>query len=139
MKAILLVATILLSLVGQNLPTQNRPPAPIQGQPPAPPTQNKQGPTLIIEEVIFEGNNVFSGAELSNQLRLVGANVFLRRLGRRNVYTRARFQDDAARLLRFVNERGYLNDGGGEQMGRFIKTVDGARAAGDGPVVRISS
>src|SRR5215510_10450719 len=134
MKAILLVATILLSLVGQNLPTQNRPPAPIQGQPPAPPTQNKQGPTLIIEEVIFEGNNVFSGAELSNQLRLVGANVFLRRLGRRNVYTRERFQDDAARLMRFMTDRGYLNAAVGEPKVRFINIADAARTTGDVPV-----
>ena len=86
MKAILLVATLLLSLAGQNPPIQSRPSTPDQGQPPIPPTQDKQGPTLVIEEVIFEGNNVFSSAELGSQLRLVSADVFLRRFGRRNVY-----------------------------------------------------
>jgi len=137
MKAILLVATILLSLVGQNPPPLNRPPVPTQGQPPASPTQNKQGPTLVIEEVIFEGNNVFSGAELSNQLRLVGANVFLRRLGRRNVYTRERFQDDAARLMRFMTDRGYLNAAVGEPKVRFINIADAARTTGDVPILLI--
>src|SRR5215813_12852442 len=137
MKAILLVATILLSLVGQNPPPLNRPPVPTQGQPPASPTQNKQGPTLVIEEVIFEGNNVFSGAELSTQLRLVGANVFLRRLGRRNVYTRERFQDDSARLMRFMTDRGYLNAAVGEPKVRFINIADAARTTGDVPILLI--
>src|SRR5215475_6433294 len=128
MKAILLAATILLSLAGQN-PSQDRQatpdeqdpqilqPAPaaqqsissIQDKQPPTPAQDAQGPNLVIEEVIFEGNNAFSSAELSRQLRLVSADVFLRAFGRRNVFTRERFQEDAARLTRYMTDRGYLN------------------------------
>src|SRR5262249_15169635 len=134
MKAILLVATILLSLTGQNPPIQSRPSAPVQGQPPVPPTQTNQGTTLVIEEVIFEGNKVFSNAELSSQLRLVGANIFLRRLGRRNVFTRERFQEDASRLMKYMTDRGYLNASVGEPKVRFINLADAARTSGQIPI-----
>src|SRR5262249_22069535 len=133
MKASLLAAIILLSLAGQN-PFQDRqaqdkqavsddqgaqdlqtstltqqPTPPLQGKQPPAPSQNAQGPNLVIEEVIFEGNNVFSSAELGGQLRSVGVNVFLWGFGRRNVFTRERFQEDAARLMRYMTDRGYLN------------------------------
>src|SRR5262249_56295225 len=104
MKAILLAATILLSLAGQNpsqdkqaapddqsaqnlqpTPTTQQPTPPIQGKQPPTPAQDAQGPNLIIEEVIFEGNKVFSSAELSRQLRRVGADVFLRAFRRRTL------------------------------------------------------
>ena len=153
MKAILLAATILLSLAGQN-PSQDKqaatddqgvqsllstPPAqqptpPTQGQQPPTPAQDSQGPNLVIEEVIFEGNNVFSSAELSRQLRRVSADVFLRAFGRRNVFTRERFQEDAARLMRYMTDRGYLNASVGEPKIRFINIADAARTTGDVPV-----
>jgi outer membrane protein insertion porin family len=153
MKAILLAATILLSLAGQN-PSQDKqattndqgvqslqsaPPAqqptPItQGQQPPVPAQDSEGPNLVIEEVIFEGNNVFSSAELSRQLRRVSADVFLRAFGRRNVFTRERFQEDAARLMRYMTDRGYLNASVGEPKIRFINIADAARTTGDVPV-----
>src|SRR5262249_56002568 len=106
MKAILLAATILLSLAGQNLSqdsqsaqddqsaqnlqptsTAQQPTPPIQGKQPPTPAQDAQGPNLVIEEVIFEGNKVFSSAELSRQLQRVSADVFLRPFVRRNVLT----------------------------------------------------
>jgi outer membrane protein insertion porin family len=153
MKAILLAATILLSLAGQN-PSQDKqaatddqsvqslqstsptqqPTPPTQGQQPPIPAQDSQGPNLVIEEVIFEGNNVFSSAELSSQLRRVSANVFLRSFGRRNVFTRERFQEDAARLMRYMTDRGYLNASVGEPKIRFINIADAARTEGDVPV-----
>jgi outer membrane protein insertion porin family len=142
-----------LSLAGQN-PSQDKQAAPddqgaqsLQPAPPAqlptlptqdpqPPTpaQDSQGPDLVIEEVIFEGNNVFSSAELSRQLRRVSANVFLRAFGRRNVFTRERFQEDAARLMRYMTDRGYLNASVGEPKIRFINIADAARTTGDVPV-----
>ncbi|HEU0184561.1 MAG TPA: BamA/TamA family outer membrane protein [Blastocatellia bacterium] len=157
MKAILLAATIYLSFAGQN-PSQDKsvapddqgvknrqtvslaqPPAPpLQGQQPrqgpATPAQEPQGPNLVIEEVIFEGNNVFSSWELARQLRLVSPNIFLRGFGRRNVYTRERFQEDAARLTRYMTERGYLNAAVGEPKIRFINIADAARTSGDVPI-----
>src|SRR5882672_400694 len=157
MKAILLAATILLSLAGQN-PFQDKqaqdkqavsddqgardrqtttltqqPAPPIQGKQPTTPAQDAQGPNLVIEEVIFEGNNVFSSAELRSQLRRVGVNVFLWGFGRRNVYTRERFQEDAARLMRYMTDRGYLNASVGEPKIRFINAADAARTKGDVP------
>lgn len=126
MKGILLAATILLSLAGQN--------PPIQSQQPSTPAQHNQGPKLVIEEVIFEGNNVFSSAELSRQLQLVRADVFLRRFGRRNVFTRDRFQEDVARLMRYMTDRGYLNASVGEPKIRFVNIADAARTTGDVPI-----
>src|SRR5262245_5138054 len=153
MKAILLAATILLSLAAQNpshdkqaatddqgaQSLQPNPPAqqsapPTQGQQPPTPAQDSQGPNLVIEEVIFEGNNVFSSAELSRQLRRVSADVFLRAFGRRNVFTRERFQEDAARLMRYMTDRGYLNASVGEPKIRFINIADAARTTGDVPI-----
>jgi outer membrane protein insertion porin family len=153
MKAILLAATILLSLAGQNpsqdeqaapgdqgaqnlqpTPTAQQPTPPIQGKQPPTPAQDNQGPNLVIEEVIFEGNNVFSSAELSRQLRRVGADVFLRAFGRRNVFTRERFQEDAARLMKYMTDRGYLNASVGEPKIRFVNIADAARTTGDVPV-----
>src|SRR5262245_12036170 len=134
MKAILLVATILLSLAGQNPLIQGRLSTPDQGQAPIPPAQVKQGPTLVIEEVIFEGNKVFSSAELSSQLRLVRADVFLRGFGRRNIFTRERFQEDAARLMKYMTDRGYLMASVGEPKVRFINIADAARTSGDVPI-----
>jgi len=153
MKAILLAATILLSLAGQNpsqdklaaqddqgaqnlqpTPTTQQPTPPIQGKQPSTPAQDAQGPNLVIEEVIFEGNNVFSSAELSRQLRRVSADVFLRAFGRRNVFTRERFQEDAARLTRYMTDRGYLNASVGEPKIRFVNIADAARATGDVPI-----
>ncbi|HEX5081991.1 MAG TPA: hypothetical protein VFY40_08095, partial [Blastocatellia bacterium] len=71
MKAILLAAIILLPLAGRNSSQDNqtvslaRPAAaPLEGQQTPAPSQDQQGPNLLIEQVIFEGNNVFSGAEL---------------------------------------------------------------------------
>jgi len=146
MKAILLAAIILLSLAGQN-PFQDRqvapedhaeenlrPTAPLQGQQPPAPSQDVQGPNLVIEEVIFEGNKVFSSVELIRQLRRVSPNVFLRGFGRRNVYTRERFQEDAARLMRYMTDRGYLNASVGEPKIRFVNIADAARNTGDVPV-----
>jgi outer membrane protein insertion porin family len=156
MKAILLAATISLSLAGQNPPQDNRfkqaaqdgqsdqsqqtaPLAqqtspPIQGAQAPAPAQDSQGPTLVIEEVIFEGNNVFSSAELGRLLRRVSADVFLRRFGRRNIFTRERFQEDAARLLRYMTDRGYLNASVGEPKIRFVNMADAARTTGDVPI-----
>ncbi len=125
MKAILLAATISLSLAGQN---------PYFSLPHFSVPQNGQGPNLVIEEIIFEGNNVFSSAELRSQLRLLNPDVFLRRLGRRNVFTRERFQEDAARLMRYMTDRGYLNASVGEPKIRFINVADAARTAGDVPI-----
>ncbi|HEY7182684.1 MAG TPA: BamA/TamA family outer membrane protein [Blastocatellia bacterium] len=150
MKAILLAATISLFLAGQN-PFQDKQSvsddqggpdtrlaqqgaATIQDKQSQTPSQDAQGPNLIIEEVIFEGNKVFSSWELSRQLRLVGMNVFLRGFGRRNVYTRERFQEDAARLMRYMTERGYLNASVGEPKIRFVNVADAARTSGDVPV-----
>src|SRR5262245_1911360 len=153
MKAILLAATILLSLAGQDPPqdkqaapddqraqilqpttTTQQPTPPIQGKQPPTPAQDNQGPNLVIEEVIFEGNNVFSSAELSRQLRRVSADVFLRAFGRRNVFTRERFQEDVARLMRYMTDRGYLNASVGEPKIRFINIADAARTTGDVPI-----
>jgi len=153
MKAILLAATLLLSLAGQNLShdrqaaqddqsaqnlqptfTAQQPTPPIQGKQPPTPAQDAQGPNLVIEEVIFEGNKVFSSAELSRLLRRVGANVFLRAFGRRNVFTRERFQEDAARLTKYMTERGYLNASVGEPKIRFVNMADAARTTGDVPI-----
>jgi outer membrane protein insertion porin family len=153
MKAILLAATILLSLAGQNpsqdnhvaqnglsvqnlqpIPTTQRPSPPNQGQQPPAPAQDAQGPNLVIEEVIFEGNKVFSSAELSRQLRRVSADVFLRAFGRRNVFTRERFQEDAARLTKYMTDRGYLNASVGEPKIRFVNIADAARTTGDVPI-----
>src|SRR5262245_58795926 len=153
MKAILLAATILLSLAGQN-PSQDKsaapddqgaqslqlaPPAqqptpPTQDPQPTTPAQDSQGPDLVIEEVIFEGNNVFSSAELSRLLRRVSADVFLRAFGRRNVFTRERFEEDASRLMRYMTDRGYLNASVGEPKIRFINMADAARTTGDVPI-----
>jgi outer membrane protein insertion porin family len=119
----------------QNLQTTTpaqQPAPPIQPQ--QPPAQDNQGPNLVIEEVIFEGNNVFSSAELSRQLRRVSADVFLRAFGRRNVFTRERFQEDAARLMRYMTDRGYLNASVGEPKIRFINIADAARTSGDVPI-----
>jgi outer membrane protein insertion porin family len=126
MKALLLVATMLLSLPGQK--------APPQGKQPLPPAQDKQGPTLQVEEVVFEGNQVFTSVELKRQLQLVGEDIWLRRFGRRNVYTRERFQEDAARLLRYMTGRGYLRASIGEPKIRFINNEDAARTSGDVPI-----
>ena len=153
MKAILLAATLLLSLTGQNLSqdrqsaqddqsaqnlqptsTAQQPTPPIQGKQPPTPAQDAQGPNLVIEEVIFEGNKVFSSAELSRQLQRVSADVFLRAFGRRNVFTRERFQEDAARLMRYMTDRGYLNASVGEPKIRFVNMADAARTTGDVPI-----
>jgi outer membrane protein insertion porin family len=138
MKAILLAAIILLPLAGQNSSQDNQAvslaqPAtePLEGQQTPAPSQDQQGPNLLVEQVIFEGNNVFSSAELNSQLRLVGVNVFLWGFGRRNVYTRERFQQDAARLMRYMTERGYLNASVGEPKIRFINIADAAKTRGD--------
>src|SRR5262245_12824280 len=138
MKAILLAATILLPLVGQNSSQDNQTvslaqpaTAPPEGQQTPAPSQEQQGPNLLIEQVIFEGNNVFSSAERIRQLQLVGVNVFLWGFGRRNVYTRERFQQDAARLTRYMTERGYLNASVGEPKIRFINIADAAKTKGD--------
>src|SRR5262249_624873 len=135
MKALLLVATILLAPSWRNPPPQiPQIPQTPQGKPPAPPPPDKQGPTLVIEEVIFEGNSVFSSEELSRQLRLVGAEVFLRRVGRRNTYTRERFQEDAVRLLKYMTDRGYLRASIGEPKIRFVNIADASRTTGDVPI-----
>jgi outer membrane protein insertion porin family len=126
MKALLLAATILLSLTGQK--------APPQGKQPLPPAPEKQGPTLEVEEVVFEGNKVFTSEELKRQLQLVGEDVWLRRFGRRNIYTRERFQEDAARLLKYMTGRGYLRASIGEPKIRFINIADAARTSGDVPI-----
>jgi outer membrane protein insertion porin family len=132
MKALLLAATMLLSLAGQR--------ASLQGKQPSPPAPNKEdkqdkkGPTLEVEEVVFEGNKVFTSEELKRQLHLVGEDVWLRRFGRRNVYTRERFGEDAARLLRYMTGRGYLRALIGEPKIRFINTEDAARTSGDVPI-----
>src|SRR5215475_5099219 len=150
MKAILLAATISLFLAGQN-PFQDKQSvsddqgghdmrlaqqgaAPIQYKQSQTPSQDEQGPNLVIEEVIFEGNKVFSSWELGRQLRRVGVNVFLWGFGRRNVYTRERFQEDAARLMRYMTERGYLNASVGEPKIRFVNVADAARTSGDVPI-----
>jgi outer membrane protein insertion porin family len=132
MKALLLAAIILLSLAGQKAPPQGKQPLP-----PAPDKEDKQekkGPTLQVEEVVFEGNQVFTSEELKRQLHLVGEDVWLRRFGRRNVYTRERFQEDAARLLIYMTGRGYLRASIGEPKIRFINTEDAARTSGDVPI-----
>jgi outer membrane protein insertion porin family len=126
MKALLLAATILLSLAGQQSPPQNK-----QPQPPVP---DKPQPTLEIEEVVFEGNQVFTSEELKRQLHLVGEDVLMRRFGRRNFYTRERFQADAASLLRYMSGRGYLRASIGEPKIRFINIEDAARTSGDVPI-----
>jgi outer membrane protein insertion porin family len=128
----------------QTNPTQTR-----QGQPPAqdqqaqaPPQGQqqgqqqgpRQGPTLLVEEVIFEGNQVFSSEELKRQLRLVGEAGVLRRFGQRNVYTRERFQEDAARLLKYITDRGYLRASIGEPKIRFVNIADAAKTTGDVPI-----
>jgi outer membrane protein insertion porin family len=126
MKALLLAATMLLTLAGQKaLP---------QGKQPLPPAQDKKGPTLEVEEVLFEGNKVFTSEELKRQLHLVGEDVWFRRFGRRNVYTRERFQEDAARLLVYMTGRGYLRATIGEPKIRFINIEDAARTSGDVPI-----
>src|SRR5262245_46126184 len=144
MKALLLDAIMFLSLVGQSRPlqaqqppppTQNKqPPSPAQGKQTPAPDQDKQGPTLVVEEVIFEGNSVFSSQELSRQLLLVGADIFLKRLGRRNVYTRERFQEDAARLMKYMTDRGYIRAAIGEPKIRFVNIADAAKTTGDVPI-----
>ncbi|MGE0128096.1 MAG: outer membrane protein assembly factor [Blastocatellales bacterium] len=111
-----------------------------QGQPPTPSQQQGQqqgqqkGPTLLVEEVIFEGAKVFSSAELKNQLRLVGEAGLLRRFGQRNVYTRERFQEDAVRLLKYMSDRGYLRATIGEPKIRFVNIADAAKTSGDVPI-----
>src|SRR5262249_10636568 len=118
----------------QPTPTAQQPTPPIQDKQPPTPAQDAQGPNLMIEEVIFEGNNVFSSAELSRLLRRVSADVFLRAFGRRNVFTRERFQEDAARLMRYMTDRGYLNASVGEPKIRFVNIADAAKTTGDVPV-----
>jgi outer membrane protein insertion porin family len=132
MKALLLAATMFLALAGQTAHSQTRQPLP-----PAPDKEDKQdkkGPTLQVEEVVFEGNNVFTTEELKRQLHLVGEDVWLRRLGRRNVYTRERFQEDVARLLKYMTGRGHLRALVGEPKIRFVNTEDAARTSGDVPI-----
>jgi outer membrane protein insertion porin family len=126
MKVLLIAATILLSLAGQKAHPQTKQPLP--------PNQDKTGPTLEVEEVLFEGNKVFSSEELKRQLHLVGEDVWLRRFGRRNVYSRERFQEDAARLLKYMTGRGYLRATVGEPKIRFINIEDAARTSGDVPI-----
>src|SRR5678815_5077363 len=161
MNALLLTTAIFLSLTGQFPipqtpiqlpPPQQLPPQPTPQQPPAqqPPTQQPADPTqgkqgqapnpdkqelnLVVDEVVFEGNKVFSSEELMRQLRLVGPAGWLRRFGRRNVYTRERFQEDAVALLKFLTDRGYLRASIGEPKIRFVNIADAARVKGDVPI-----
>jgi outer membrane protein insertion porin family len=117
MKTLLLTATMLLSFAGQT-----------------PPAQDKQGQRLVVEEVVFEGNRIFSSEELKRQLRLVGEGGWLRKLGRRNNYTRQYFQEDSARLLKYMTDRGYLRASIGEPKIRFVNIRDAARTQGDVPI-----
>src|SRR5262245_13475780 len=106
MKALLLAAMLLLSPGAQDVFTQSQQgPPPAQGQQTPTPTPNQSGPTLVVEEVVFEGNQVFSSAELKRQLRLVGEGGWFRKFGKRDVYTRERFQEDAVNLLKYVTDR----------------------------------
>jgi len=150
MKAALLTAIMLLSPAAQDILAQNqqgqapaRNPQQGQGPPPAqnpqqgqqqPQAPDKQGPRLLVEEVIFEGNNVFSSVELKSQLRLVGEGGALRRFGRRNEYTRERFQEDAVRLLKYMTDRGHIRAAIGEPKIRFVNIADAARTTGDVPI-----
>jgi outer membrane protein insertion porin family len=148
MNALLLAAAIFLSLTGQvTLPQRPTQPPPPQQQPPqqqpANPAQGKQAPApspekpelnLVIDEVVFEGNKAFPSEELMRQLRLVSPGGWLRRFGRRNVYTRERFQEDAIALLKYLTDRGYLRASIGEPKIRFINIADAARVKGDVPI-----
>ena len=144
MKALLLAAMLLLSPGAQDVFTQSQqgpPPAqsqqgppPAQGQQTPTPTPNQPGPTLVVEEVVFEGNQVFSSEELKRQLRLVSEGGWLRMFGKRNVYTREAFQEDAVNLLKYVTDRGYLRASIGEPKIRFVNIADAARTTGDVPI-----
>ncbi len=135
MKALLLAAIILQSpdtavISPQN--TQGQPPAQNQQAPAA--SQGKQGPTLLVEEVVFEGIQAFTSEELKAQLRLIGEGGMLRRFGRRNVYTRERFQEDAVRLLKYMSDRGHITASVGEPKIRFVNIADAARTTGEVPI-----
>jgi outer membrane protein insertion porin family len=162
MNALSLAAALFLSLAGRSsLPQQSpfhpgqshqayqvpRPPQPQQppqtapqqpGQPPgqtAPPAApDKQELNLVIVEVEFEGNKVFTSEELMRQLRLVRPAGWLRRFGRYNVFTRERFQEDATALLKYMTDRGYLRAAVGEPKVRFVNVADAARASGNVPI-----
>jgi len=135
MKALLLAAMLLLSPSAQDVFTQSQQgPPPAQGQQTPPPAPNQSGPTLVVEEVVFEGNQVFSSAELKRQLRLVSEGGWLRMFGKRNEYTRERFQEDAVNLLKYVTDRGYLRASIGEPKIRFVNIADAARTTGDVPI-----
>lgn len=135
MKALLLTAMILLSPAAQDVSAQSQQaPPPAQSQQPPTPTPDQPGPTLVVEEVVFEGNQVFSSEELKRQLRLVDEGGWLRRFGRRSVYTRERFQEDAVNLLKYMTDRGYLRASIGEPRVRFVNIADAARTTGDVPI-----
>src|SRR5262249_7937249 len=118
-------------------PTQQstqQPAGPPTGPQTPAPAPDKQELNLVIEEVIFEGNKVFSSEELMRQLRFVGPGGWLRRFGRRNVYTRERFQEDSVALLKYMTDRGYLRAAVGEPKIRFVNVADAARVTGDVPI-----
>jgi outer membrane protein insertion porin family len=98
------------------------------------PAPSKQEPTLIVEEVVFEGAKTFTVDELKRQMRLVGEAGRLKRFGRRNRYTRESFQEDSDQLLKYMTDRGYLRASIEEPKIRFINSQDAARVEGDVPI-----
>ncbi len=98
-------------------------------------SQAKQdGPTLRVEEVIFNGNRVFSDEELRRLLELTGDGGFWRSILGRNIYTPERWQADAARLTQYMADRGYLKASVGKPSIEYINPGDEARRQGDIPI-----
>jgi outer membrane protein insertion porin family len=92
------------------------------------------GPALRVERVIFVGNRVFSDEELNEQLPLTGETGWLTIITGRNLYTRERFQADAARLQQFLADRGYLRAVINEPRIELINPADAARSSGEVPI-----
>src|SRR5262245_11949852 len=93
-----------------------------------------EGPTLRVEEVVLSGNRVFSDEELRRQLQLTGDHGFWRAIMGRNIYTPERWQTDAARMMQYMADRGYLKASVGEPKIEYINPGDETRREGDVPV-----
>ncbi len=126
MLALALVTILIASSVSSGASQQDRPGAQ---------TEQKEGPTLQVEAVVFVGNRVFSDGELRDQLQYSGEVGFPESIiRRRNVYTRERLQADALRLRQYMADRGYAQATVGEPVVEYINLGDQSRTKGDVPI-----
>jgi outer membrane protein insertion porin family len=67
-----------------------------------------QGPKVKIREVVFDGNEAVSDADLRGQLKANKPRGFLAFIGGGGTYQETKFADDADAVERYMREKGYV-------------------------------